>query len=855
MLKQSKPSQSPAPANALRNSIFTLLLSLFVFVLPTHAQTSWSYNGASTAPNVYYSSNPLTAASDGNIYWPEQDSNGGAIYQIAPSGGAMVIYSFTCTGTSPCQPWGPVLQGADGFLYGITTAGGANSYGSFFKVALDGTGFVGLYDFDPATDGGGPTGGITLGSDGNFYGISNVNWESAAVRRTHHPLDGSSSNPRASTSNTSPSHRASLHSAGQRGNGSLSCGSSPDAVFFQLTPAGVITFLYCATSNIPSTQTPLVQGSDGNFYGLSTNSFGSVLFQLSAGSFAVLGQELPSGVAPFGALAGGPDGKFYVEVNTSSCGSILQFDPTNSYAESDFADLDCTDASTPYAWQLYLASDGAFYSAADTNSGSGAGSIFRMDSTGSITYPYGFVAGSGQNPYTAPVQNSAGTFFGTTGSMGGNSPDSGSSVIYSLTGSPALAAPVTLTASSSGTTVTLTWAVNNASPLTPPNCVGLVNNSTGVSGWSGMIYGAFTGGVYGGSATVDQGSGTTENYQIVCPSQGAASVSAFTEPSYPSKTILAIGPSSSMVSGTMATLTANVSRTNQCGGVSKSTECIINHGHGIPASPDYLTGTVTFSWNGQQIGQPVTLSDGVAALQVDTSNLAAQTYNITATYSGNSRFASSMNIQTGAITAIPTTTTLTVSDAGRTPNNASTITAGNNATLSAHVTASSGATPSGTVTFQSGSDILGYATLNNSGVAALNLSSTGVAAGSYTVTASYSGNRTHGPATSDGVIVTVSKAPTTTTVSAANSTIAREQPDQLTATVTSNGDAPTGSVHFLWNNYFLCAASLSNGSATCSGAAPGNTAYGPYSITATYMGDHNNNSSASLPTTVTVAAP
>jgi hypothetical protein len=31
--------------------------------------------------------------------------------------------------------------------------------------------------------------------------------------------------------------------------------------------------------------------------------------------------------------------------------------------------------------------------------------------------------------------------------------------------------------------------------------------------------------------------------------------------------------------------------------------------------------------------------------------------------------------------------------------------------------------------------------------------------------------------------------------------------------------------------------------------------YGPYSVTAAYMGDRNNNTSTSLPITVTVAAP
>jgi hypothetical protein len=163
--------------------------------------------------------------------------------------------------------------------------------------------------------------------------------------------------------------------------------------------------------------------------------------------------------------------------------------------------------------------------------------------------------------------------------------------------------------------------------------------------------------------------------------------------------------------------------------------------------------------------------------------------------------------------------------------------------------------PTGEITFFAGSADLGSASLNNAGVATLTLSSAGMPAGSYTVTAAYSGNRTHAAATSAGVNVVLSKALTTTTVSAANPIIAPGGADKLTATVTGNGDAPTGDVHFLWGNYFICAGALSNGVATCNGVAPRNTAAGVYVVTAAYMGDHNNHNSTSLPTSVSVIIP
>jgi hypothetical protein len=821
------------------NLLFALLLSVLAIAIPANAQTSWSYSGVDSGTNVGYSSNPLTAASDGNIYWPERDGNGGAIYQIAPSGGVMVIYSFNCTGTAPCQPVGAVLQGADGFLYGITNSGGANSSGAFFKVALDGSNFADLYDFNPAVDGGGPTGGLTLGSDGNFYGVSNFVPFLGEARQ------------RSNGHNAAPQRLS--RTAGHHTDGSVSCGSNPSAVFFRMTPGGLFTPIYCASDNkLPATSTSLVQASDGNFYGISTDGSdsGGVIYQLTtAGGYTLLGQALPSGDSTFGALAGGPDGKFYVEVSSSGCGSTFQFDPKNAYAQVDFADLDCTDASNPYAWQLYLASDGAFYSAAPDNTGSGAGAVYRVDMSGTVTYPHDFVAGAGQNPYTAPVQNSAGTFFGTTGSMGGGGPDSSNAVIYSLTASPAPAAPVTLSSSSSGNSVTLNWTVNNASPLTPPNCVALVDNSTGVSGWSGMVFGAFTDSIYSGSATFTQTAGTTVNYEIACPSQGAAAAAVYVNSARPSKTMLTIGPSSSMVTGTAATLSVMVARLNNCGAVN-NTNCAVHRD-----TPGYPSGTVTFSWNNQTIGT-VTLNNGVATLPVSTTNLAAQSYSVTATYSGSDVFATSSDTEAGTLTAIPTSVNLTAADIGRTPRNTGTISAGDNAKLTATVTAFSGsATPSGEITFHAGSVDLGSASLNNAGVATLTLSSAGVPAGVYTMTASYSGNRTHAAATSSGVSVSLSKAVSFTTVSAAYSTILPGGADQLTATVTSNGDAPTGRVHFLWGNYFICAGTLNAGVATCSGAAPTNTGAGVYMVTAAYMGDHNNDTSTSLPTAVSVVTP
>lgn len=58
------------------------------------------------------------------------------------------------------------------FLYGMATSGGANGWGTIFKIMPDGSGYLKLLDFDSIT-GGNPIG--TLISDGTFlYGLTSI---------------------------------------------------------------------------------------------------------------------------------------------------------------------------------------------------------------------------------------------------------------------------------------------------------------------------------------------------------------------------------------------------------------------------------------------------------------------------------------------------------------------------------------------------------------------------------------------------------------------------------------------------------------------------------------------------------
>ncbi|MGO8753390.1 MAG: Ig-like domain-containing protein, partial [Thermoguttaceae bacterium] len=143
-------------------------------------------------------------------------------------------------------------------------------------------------------------------------------------------------------------------------------------------------------------------------------------------------------------------------------------------------------------------------------------------------------------------------------------------------------------------------------------------------------------------------------------------------------------------------------------------------------------GTVQFAVNGTNFGSPVTLSNGQAT--ITDSALTAGTYTITATYSGDTIYASSNNSSSPLTETVnaASTTTMLISSLNPAP-------LGQSVTFTATVAAvSPGAgVPTGTVTFVDGSTTLGTGALT-SGVATFTTSTLSV--GSHTITASYPGD-------------------------------------------------------------------------------------------------------------------
>jgi len=95
----------------------------------------------------------------------------GTVYEVTGSGSTNVIHTFT-GGNDGGMPIGGLIQATDGNLYGTTSMGGTNGYGTIFQVSPGGSPFTVVHAFTGGGDGGKPYGGLIQGSNGDIYGTT-----------------------------------------------------------------------------------------------------------------------------------------------------------------------------------------------------------------------------------------------------------------------------------------------------------------------------------------------------------------------------------------------------------------------------------------------------------------------------------------------------------------------------------------------------------------------------------------------------------------------------------------------------------------------------------------------------------
>ncbi len=340
----------------------------------------------------------VVLASDGNFYGTTTlggSANFGTVFQVTPTGTVTTLVNFT--GPNGSYPVCALIQASDGNLYGTTNGGATDAtghpfnYGTVFKLTLDGTlttlfVFTNLNNSSPDDNGEYPQGTLVQGTDGNLYGTT-----------------------------TSGGTR---DSQGHFGVGTIFKMSLTGTLLISTTVHGLVA------TEPSKPEFPLIQGRDGNFYGVSFsqgNNDGGI-FRFTPGgvvtelhTFANSGAE---GYNPHGGLVQGSDGNFYgttEAAGSANTGSVYRLTPAGEFTVlHQWGPVQGPDGAQPRG-EMMLARDGNLYGTTGSGGTGGVGTIFQLTPAGVLTIVFNIPNGSpASEPNTALIQGSDGNFYGRT---------------------------------------------------------------------------------------------------------------------------------------------------------------------------------------------------------------------------------------------------------------------------------------------------------------------------------------------------------------------------------------------------------------------------------------------------------
>jgi uncharacterized repeat protein (TIGR03803 family) len=276
----------------------------------------------------------------------------GEVFEITPGGdlsGIVTICNF-------CTPAAGVVLGPDRNLYGTTLYGGNSNAGTLFKTTPGGE-LTTLESFGGTDDGANPNTALLLASDMVIYGTTSVGGvygdgtvfsiTSTGSFTTLHSFSGTDgADPSALVQATDGDFYGTTDSDGTHGGGTV----------FKITSDGTLTTLHnfcsrrkCADGSVPSA---LIQATDGNFYGttFSGGVGGGTVFKITSTgklttlyTFCAPSNDCADGFYPSGGLIQGTDGNFY-GVNSDGgdyvnicaanghygCGTVFSITPTGT---------------------------------------------------------------------------------------------------------------------------------------------------------------------------------------------------------------------------------------------------------------------------------------------------------------------------------------------------------------------------------------------------------------------------------------------------------------------------------------------------------------------------------------------
>lgn len=313
---------------------------------------------------------------DGNFYgvtWSAgtgSSNNGGTVWQATSSGEVTALYTFDVSKGKYPDGQLPVIgfaAGADGNLYGTTESGGSANQGVMYKLTPSGS-FEVLHNFCTLPGCPDMSAPITLGKDGNFYGILGQTAFRLTPQGDWSQVYSLASSVGEFSGKLTLGKDGNFYGAGA--SRTVQCGG----ILFRLTPRGKFTILYSFPA-FDEVTSNLVQASNGNFYGGSTSG----VFELTrSGGFKIINATAQVGAT---LLLQASDGNLwglsvYGGTSPNNFGSLFAITTAGELLTS--ADFDCAEGCYPVG--MVEGTDGNFY---------------------------GIAAGGGTTPHRNPM----GTFF------------------------------------------------------------------------------------------------------------------------------------------------------------------------------------------------------------------------------------------------------------------------------------------------------------------------------------------------------------------------------------------------------------------------------------------------------------
>ncbi|MEH2069786.1 MAG: choice-of-anchor tandem repeat GloVer-containing protein [Nostoc sp.] len=375
------------------NNKVLILTSLAVLMSPIVLPSQQVFAGTLTTVVNFNGTNGaspkagVVLGSDGNIYGTTStggSQNKGTAFKLTAPNFTALTTLVQFNGTNGNNPIARLFQASDGNFYGVTSTGGTNDLGTIFKLAKTTfTTLTTLFNFN-STNGAGPAGRLISGADGRLWGTTSAGGVNGKGTVFKVPLTGGTPTIVVNfngTNGANPLARLQLASDGNYYGTASAGGASNKGVVFRLTPAGVITSYSFSGTNGQSPQSGLIESS-GFIYGttyLGGASNKGAIFKIPLGGGSpvlVASFNGTNGANPTAALIKASDGNFYGTASTggaSNKGAIYRLSGATITLLSSF---NGTNGATPNSTLIQL-SNGTFYGTASSGGSSNKGTVFK----------------------------------------------------------------------------------------------------------------------------------------------------------------------------------------------------------------------------------------------------------------------------------------------------------------------------------------------------------------------------------------------------------------------------------------------------------------------------------------------